>query len=235
MASTDATLAAWAPFPVDVSPRPVVFLDSRMRFGDGGFVDEPAKQAFLAGAVEADLALPDGVLQFLTPERRRTSQSPLRITAVAQVAASFRTDRGMRECPGYELTITGLRQPCLVLDPEQSFWWPRTAQQWADAPTGQFARIEADGRTMHVVAHGGYWTEFLGVDFVETPAAVLAQPRIRDRRPAGITAVPLVLVEGRVTGTLQAPLGHRVLLDERGVPASVVPVDAGAGHLIEYA
>jgi hypothetical protein len=117
------------------------------------------KEAFLAGAVEADVALPDGVLQLLTPERRRTSQSPLRITAAAQAAASFRTDRGMRECPGFEVTITGLHQPCVVLDPRQSFWWPRTAQQWADAPTGQFARIEADGRTMHVVAHGGYWTD----------------------------------------------------------------------------
>ncbi len=124
------------------------------------------KEAFLAGAVEADVALPDGVLQLLAPERRRTSQSPLRITAAAQVAASFRTDRGMRECPGFEVTITGLHQPCLVLDPRQSFWWPRTAQQWADAPTGQFARIEADGRTMHVVAHGGHWTEFIGVEFV---------------------------------------------------------------------
>jgi hypothetical protein len=58
------------------------------------------KEAFLAGAVGAEVALPDGVLRLLTPEHRRTSQSPLRITAAAQVAASFRTDRGMRECPG---------------------------------------------------------------------------------------------------------------------------------------
>jgi hypothetical protein len=37
-----------------------------------------------------------------------------------------------------------------------------------------------------------------------------------------------VLLEGRVTGTLQAQLGHRVLIDGRGIPASVVPVETGA-------
>ena len=87
---------------------------------------------------------------------------------------------------------------------------------------------------MHVVAYGGYWTEFLGVEFVETPGAVLAKPRTRDRRPDGVTAVPAVLVEGRVTGALHAPLGHRVLIDERGTPASVLPVETGAGHADAY-
>jgi hypothetical protein len=96
MTSIDAVLAGWAAFPVDISPRPIVVLDSRVRIGAKGFVNEPAKEAFLAGAFDVDVALPAGVRELIAPEPGRTSHAPLRITAVKQVAASFRTDRGTR-------------------------------------------------------------------------------------------------------------------------------------------
>jgi hypothetical protein len=222
-----AALAAWADFPVQQSPRPVVFLDERVRTGDQGFVDGAAKRAFLSGAIESSVALPRGVLDLLTAtdwDGPAPSLAPLRVESVRSVEAPFNTDRGPRRLPAFELLISGLAQPCAVLDPQLPLWWPRTAEQWLAEFAGD-AQLEADGRTLQIAAFGGYLTEFLGVEFVESETAVIAKPLTRERPVPEGTAIPAIGFVKHVTGTLPKPLGGRVLINHSAIPYCVTTVE----------
>jgi hypothetical protein len=222
--SDEAALARWAEFPVLQSPRPIVFLDERVRVGNEGFVDSEAKLAYLSGAVESMVALPDGVLDTLTDTNwngPRPDVPALRVESIHSVEASFRTDRGPRPLPAFELHITGMKQRCVFLSTEQQIWWPRTATEWAHRMPGGQATLEPDERILHVQANGGYLTEFLGVEFVESDTAVIAKPLTRERAIDAGTSVPLMLITGEVTGTLTNPLGGRVLIDSNATPYCV--------------
>jgi hypothetical protein len=215
----------WGDFPVRQSPRPVVFLDQRVRFGDLGFVDSDAKLAYLTGAVEAAVVLPDRVLEVLTDTRwegPRPGVRALRVESVQSVEAPFRTDRGPRRLPALELQITGLKQPCAVLSPQQPIWWPRTAKDWVRAAPGGEVKLEPDGRTLQVQVLGGCLTEFLGVEFVESDTAVIAKPLTSERLVDPLPAIPAVGISRTVIGTLMRPLGGRVLIDREATPQCVV-------------
>lgn len=217
-------LAEWADFPADATPRPIVFLDQPVRIGEGGFVDGESKRAYLAGAIEASVPLPSGVLDLLVGGRTSEEDaSPLQVTGVDALDAPFMTDRGPRDLSAYRVEMTGLRQPCMVLDPRISLLWP-PHRNWDLAAQRGRAEIEPDGMTLHVIAAGGVLTDFVQADFIERSAAVVAIPIRRERAlPPGTTAVPLVLIAKMITGTLASPLGNRVLIDTRGIPYAVVP------------
>src|SRR6202022_2591239 len=54
-------LKPWATFPVQASPRPIVFVDGPVSLSAGfGFPDGPAKEAFMNGAVDPPARLPTG-------------------------------------------------------------------------------------------------------------------------------------------------------------------------------
>ncbi len=132
----DAILDEWADFPVAESPRPVVLLDQRLRVGDAGFVDSDTKMAFLEGAVESMVALPAGVLDLFTKNRRPSTTTPIKIVGLEAVSAPFRTDRGLRQLPAFRIVLTGTRQPCIVLNPQTNIWWPRDGKPLPDLPAG---------------------------------------------------------------------------------------------------
>ncbi|MBE7195598.1 MAG: hypothetical protein INR66_24365 [Gordonia polyisoprenivorans] len=218
MSESAELFAPWVSFPVAGQPRPVIFLDGRVRIGAGGFTDGDAKVAFLNGAVDAKVPLPHTVLDLLRKDRS-TTPPRLVITAVHRVRADFLTDRGPRPLPAYELHTSGTRQPIHVLDPDTEIWWPRTPA--ASRPGNDGATIDDDDRTVHVLVVGSVLTEFLGCEFDESPFAVIARPITHERLVGPEEAIPAVGVGRTVTGRLTEPLGGRVMLDTRGTPMMV--------------
>ncbi len=220
-------LAAWADFPVSATPLADSADDGYAQIGPSGFMTGSAKLAFLAGAIDSRVELPNGVLALFTAHayHQPASHRPrITITAVRPTEAPFRTDRGPRWFPAYALDLDGTHEPVIVLDPATPVWWPK--HPTLDPITRTTARIEVDGLTLHVSAQGGLLTEFLGRKLTETETAVLAEPMTREarcpraRRPRG---------QGRqASDRAHRPLGARVLIDSDGLPIPVLPVRAPA-------
>jgi hypothetical protein len=185
-----------------------------------GFVDGNSKEAYLAGAVTADVDLPDGLLAFLAGGRHGHAERPLRAVGVRPVLASFLCDRGPRDLPAFAVEVTGMRQPCVVLDPSVEIWWP------ANGRFDQFhrcdrAEVEPDGTTVRYLAPGGQQTEFLGASLREFATYVVVSAMARQRPLKPGESDGLVLRHTWITGRLTAPLGDRVLLNEGGWPCVV--------------
>ena len=223
MTATVDALSAWADYPASSTPRPVVLVDGYVRVGSSGFVGGDAKLAFVAGAIDSQVEIPDGVRELLPPPAGGPpdrSGPRITVTAIRRSQATFLTDRGRRTLPTYAVAFDGTREPVQVLDPAVPVWWPK--RPTPDGIANGSATIEADGLTLHVPAMGGVLTEFLGCRFTESDTAVLAQPLTRERDAEG-AAVPAVGICVQVSGRLAGPLGPRVLVDTDGLPLAVLP------------
>ncbi|WP_029135503.1 hypothetical protein [Nakamurella lactea] len=213
--------ARFEEFPLTARPRPVILLEDPARIGDRGFVDADAKNAWLDGAIEPAVPLAAGILDLLTGGRRPDGDiTPLTITASSPVTQSFRCDRGGRRLPAYRLTITGMPQPVIVIDPTVDIWWPPTGALATTVQDSGWAYIADHGRTLQIPASGGFLTRFHGAEFDEHETYVVGRA-ITSRRTTTATAIPLSRIGTRVTGRLQNPLGDRVLLRSDGHPLGV--------------
>jgi hypothetical protein len=229
VAADAEALERWADFPVSATPRPLVLVDGYVHVQQAGFIDAPAKRAFLAGAVESSIDVPAAVLELLRDSPGDYDGPPLVVRGVRRSTAAFTTDRGARDLPAYELDIPGAIEPVIVLDPAFPVWWPPTPASEQPATFGP-ASIEDDDHTLHVPTGGGVLTEFLRCEFIETHTAVLARPVTSQRRAAPDTAIPLVMLIRPVTGRLGQPLGSRVLINHTGHPMTVLPIDHSANN-----
>jgi hypothetical protein len=217
----------WIGFPIDQKPRPVVLLDEPVQLGPG-FIDVDSKRAWLAGAVEATVPMPAGVLDLVTHRSvDRTSSRVLTISAVEVVEAEFFCDRGPRLLPAYRLSVTGLIDRCVVLDPAVDCWWPPRGQSRRHGTGGGQATVEDDDTTIHFPAFGGVLTDFLHAEFVEYDTCVVGQAATTERAAPPGTAIPAVGVGAHVTGHLAAPLAGRVLLNSTGDPIAVQRASKG--------
>lgn len=175
--------------------------------------------AALTGAIEAGVAIPDGVLDLIKGNGQGPRVAPIRVTEIESTTAAFMCDRGPRDLPAYRVALTGLNGHMTVLDPRVECWWP---------PPGQSrslylheATVEDDDRTVHFPAFGGVLTEFLKAEFVEHESYVIGRAITQERPASG--AVVLVGIQRSVTGTLATPLDGRVLVNEDGEPLAVTP------------
>jgi len=221
--------ATWREFPVARVPRPIVFLDSAVHIGDQGFVDGEAKEAWIMGAVKSEVALPDGVMDLILEGHSPSSAGPrpLAITDIQACEDTYRCDRGPRQMSAYRLSISGLNQPCTVIDPATEFWWPRHDDVGDVLGLGD-ATVAEDDVTIRFPAFGGVLTEFLRAEFVEYPTCVVGHAVTSQRDVPPGTAVPMVGIHSMVVGHLASPLGGRVLLHTDGSPLAVVPEDASS-------
>lgn len=218
-------LQRWQDFPVAQTPRPIVFLDSPVHLGDHGFIDNDAKTSWIAGAIETTVSLPDGLLNLITEGRpRKPAPRTLTITSVRPHEETFRCDRGPRRLPAYQLKVSGLVQPCTVIDPTTEFWWPRSADDPGHRHVDK-ASIEQDDRTLNFPAFGGILTVFHRAEFAEYPTCVVGHAVTSEKDAAPGTVIPTVGIRAMVTGHLDAPLDGRVLLHESGEPVAVLPVE----------
>jgi hypothetical protein len=229
MDTTAGVLDRWRNFPATANPRPIVLVDGYVRVQAAGFDDDAAKIAFHYGAVTAaaGVRVPASVLALLRGRGPGYPGPGLEIAAVETLDHPFRTDRGPALLPSYALTIPGARQPVIVLDPETPVWWP-PAPLANPAGDGGSALIDADQRTLHVIAGGSVLTDFLRCDLVETDTAVMALPITRERPLRPGESMALVRLLRPVTGRLARPLGGRIVITAAGDPVTVERTDLPA-------
>jgi len=217
-------LQRWQDFPIAQTPRPIVFLDLPVHLGDHGFIDNDAKTSWMAGAIETTVSLPDGLLNLITEGRpRKPAPRTLTITSVQPCEETFRCDRGPRRLPAYQIKVSGLQQPCTVIDPTIEFWWPRSADDQAYRHLDK-ATIEHDDRTLNYPALGGILTLFHRAEFAEFATCVVGHAVTSEKDVPPGTVIAGVGIRAMVKGHLDAPLDGRVLLHESGEPVAVLPV-----------
>jgi hypothetical protein len=213
--------AAWSEFPVAQVPRPIVFLDTPVHIGDRGFVDEDAKLAWSRGAIESEVAVPDGLMETILEGRSHSaSGGSLVISGVQQCEEMYWCDRGHRALPAYRLRVSGLAQECIVVDPTVEFWWPPRGEWHIYGPGN--ATVAADDVTVEFPAFGGALTEFHRAEFVEFPTCVVGHVVASERDAPPGRPVPAIGIVSKVIGLLNAPLEGRVLLFTDGTPVAVL-------------
>ena len=213
-----AGLEAWAGFPADLQPRPLVLLGSTVR--PGGFPDGQTKLAFHDGFIEAVPDFPASVLQILRRRPRARAGSPLLLTGATIDETEFVTDRGWQRLPAWRVRARDVPEPIWVLDPGTGdrCWQP--PGQDNDGWGRQEAALETDGRTltMSFVGSPQHYTSYPGARVLESGNAVALIPIRVELVTGPRTAVG---VTRQVTVTLERSLGNRVLLDEAGGPVMV--------------
>jgi hypothetical protein len=97
-------LRAWAGFPADREPRPLVLLCPAVRAAPFG-ADVRAKLAFVRGAIEAVPGFPTDILHVMRRHRQEAGPplDPLVVTTATFGTAEFLTDRGWRQLPAWEV------------------------------------------------------------------------------------------------------------------------------------
>ena len=219
-------LEAWAGFPADHEPRPLVLLGPAAR--PGGFPDGQTKMAFLRGAVQAAPGFPDAVLQVMRREPTEYAGPPLRLTKATLGTAEFATDRERQVLPAWRVRAKHVPEPIWVLDPAivQLTWQPPGLEpvSWQ----GTAATLDPDGCTLHMTFYGSPHVNYPDVEVLESGAAVALLPVPSPLRPGWYTALGQ---RREVTVTLDRALGPRILLDERGSPVMVTTGRPGADRV----
>jgi hypothetical protein len=210
--------ARWSEFPLDVQPRPLILLENRCRI-EGGFANSRAKEAWFDGAIELGEAPAQLRLYLPAPRDLDRPHQPLFVTAVAADSVPFRCDRGPRQLPALRLTVSELQGSCVILHPDVDVWWPRANE--AEGRSVGPATIEGDGVTVHIPAFGGVLTDFHRAEFEEHRTYVIGRAITSIRPVPPGTAIVAVGIRRMVTGRLQAPLGGRVLVTDKGQPMCV--------------
>jgi hypothetical protein len=221
-------LEAWAAFPADRDPRPVVLLDTIPAVRPSGiFPDEQKKQAFLHGAVKAVPGFPPPVLQALRSQRNDDYDGPpLLVTDATLTSAQYETDRGPRVLPTWVVQAQDVFHPIRVLDPalrSSGQVWEPSGRKRISGCRPQVV-LGADGRTLIMMFIGSphAYSDSSPVPILEQRSAVALAFRERLKpRPTGFYTLQGVLRE--VTAVLERPLGNRVLLDITGAPVIVTP------------
>jgi hypothetical protein len=249
-----AALAAWRDFPVHANPRPIVWfsLPNLIR----GFPNNDRKIAWACNKlVLADgLRMPGGIPPTATavwPSGTRATYraisasqafagiskpvdanpvdcpraQALVITTVRVGTAGFETDRGTAQMTAWLFDIAEGSYAYPALDP--SAYWNRGM----GTSGGIGGRLSSDGRTLTIGLVGGPDTPGpCGVDYSaaaaesETAVAVAVSSRTHG---GPNTICDLVGYGRKVVVQLAAPLGGRVLLDEKGNAGTACPENGG--------
>jgi hypothetical protein len=218
-------LQAWARFPADRAPRPLVLLSPAVQASTFPS-DGKAKLAFVRRLVEAAPGFPAEILQALRPCRQQAGPpvEPLLVTKATPGIAEFWTDRGRQELPAWNVHARGIPEPvCQVLDPgiSQQAWRPPGLEDHELYGDNGTAALGADGRTITLSFTGipRAFADYPRAEVLEAGSAVAIVPVPVDIGPPGLRAA--YGEKREVTTVLARPLGSRVLLDRRGRPALV--------------
>jgi hypothetical protein len=217
-------LRAWAGFPADRDPRPLVLLSPAVRAGP--FPDGKTKSAFVRGLAEAAPGFPAEVLQALRPHRQQAGPpvEPLLVTTAARGAAEFLTDRGQQQLPAWEVHAHGVPEPIWVLDPgtARQAWRPPGLEDHELTWDVSRAELGADERTVTLSFTGipREYADYPDAEVLEAGSAVAIVPVSVDIGPPGPRHAHAEQRE--VSAVLTKPLGPRVLLDGHGWPVLVL-------------
>lgn len=211
-------LQAWAGFPAERQPRPLILLSSAVQ--PGGFPNGQTKLAFHHGLIEAAPGFPTQVLQELRGQPQPWEGPPLLVTSATPGEREFTTDRGRQKLPAWCVWAQDVPEPIWVLDPATSrqSWQPpgQEFRYWQ----GQKALVGTDGRTLTLSFTGSpeSYTSYPEAQVLESGNAVAVIPIAKQLVTGWLPAVGQTR---QVAATLGRPLGNRVLLDGTGSPAMV--------------
>jgi hypothetical protein len=234
LAKLRSALQAWALFPEDATPRPLVLTSDSVAGPESGFATTELKEAFFTGLFIAPSSLPTGpreasgypvisaadALELMRAEGTSaqgapTQPPPLVISDVRFGSSSFETDRGAVTLPAWFFSFDGVQYPAAVLAvaPSAEFHAPA-----ATGGPGLSARLSADGRTVSIRFVGGPSGDgpcsvSYTVDQLESAHAVAVIVREMRRRSGG-NAVNCTSIgySREATIVLDAPLGNRPLV-----------------------
>lgn len=240
-----AALAKWNDFPANAHPRPIIlFGDAVEHIQPSGFsADPPRKLAWTCNklALGADVLLSTVPLSATTisaatawsqlmNERSANENkapecapmAPFMVTAARLTEAGFPTDRGTTQMAAwlFDVPEIGGYVGYVALE-ASSFWGGAVSAQ------GRGARVSGDGLTLKVpVGNPGtgpcdtQYTASVAESGVAVAVAVKGTPNAPADQPV---ACPAILRVGYISVALRAPLGGRVLLDEKGQVGMVCP------------
>jgi hypothetical protein len=243
-------LAKWANFPAGAKPRPIIaFGDTVEQIQSGGFPTNDRKIAWmcnkfvLAASVELSDTAPERAIaggapypaispaqaysQLMSARSGATSpqcasEQPFVISAVRWAMAGFPTDRGTTQMSAWLFDVPEVHGFIghAAIDPS-AFWGHGLAAG------GRGAHVSPDGRTLRVPVEnagpGPCDSEYTASTAESASAVAIAIRATPHSPPAGPVACPAILRLGDLVVTLKAPLGDRVLVDERGNPGMVCP------------
>jgi hypothetical protein len=215
-------LAKWVDFPVGAEQRPLVLTGPATLFR-GGFPSDGAKLAFLDGAIEPAVEVPEDVLRSLAP-RYVSGSGPLpgtlHVVDASRDEAHFDTDRGPRLLPAWRVRIGEVAEPFFVLDPDIARdSWSGGVSLWSDM------RATSDDDGLELIV------EFTGspARYTDYPSALVLEAVTA----VAIIPIPVELSSGyrtldgqsrTVQARLAGPLGARVAVDPgSGCAIPVVP------------
>jgi hypothetical protein len=244
-----AALQAWATFPVNASPRPLVLTTDPVSAPARGFRTVDAKEAFLSGAFTAPAVLPSGprhaagypvttaadAFALLRAEGTPAGgaprpPTPLVITGVRFGESSFGTDRGTRLLPAWLFSFEGgVQDPGAVVAIAESSRFTAPAESLHRSSVG--ARLDPDGRTATIMftgaapGHGPCTADYI-VDQLASHTAVAV--RVRETpRSDGASSEAVCPSVGYARGqdiVLGSALGDRVLVDATtNGPVAIAP------------
>ena len=243
-------LEAWAAFPADRAPRPVVLLDMIPPVYLVFHPDEQRRLALLHGAVEAVPGFPVPVMEAVRGQpgehagpplwgvrgqREDYAGQPLLLTGAVLGSFRYETDRGPRSLPAWDVQVDGIGHAIHVLDPALivSGQVREAAGRKRAGDHRPTVAVGADDRTLTMTYSGsGWWAAP-----EQPPARTLEQGNAValiftekvipiENTPPGRKGFRVRADVGRtrqVTAVLSRPLGDRVLLDATGRPVLVTP------------
>lgn len=233
-------LRAWAAFPVNALPRPLVVDPGSPEGPRGVSGDENTKLALLGGAFDRPAHLPAGpatadgypiisadqAFDLLHPHAGAIAGIRLTLTEARLGKASFGTDRGNRMLPAWLFSFARVEGPIPVLAVAPAArWFPsgltagRGGQPyWAGAVLGLDHRTLTASFIGAQSGNGSCGVRY-EVKLTESPTAVMVT---RISHPNDSTAVcTLMGFVPHASALLKAPLGARVLVDDLGYPMGV--------------
>jgi hypothetical protein len=239
-------LEAWAAFPADRDPRPVVLLDMIPPVHLVFSPQEQRRLALLHRAVDAVPGFPAPVLEAVRGQpgecagpplwgvrgqREDYAGPPLLLTGAVLGSFRYETDRGPRSLPAWDVQVDGIGHAIHVLDPaliaSGQVWEPAGRKRSEDhRPT---VTVGPDDRTLTMTYMGSGW--YAAPE--QPPARTLEQGNaaaliftekvkpIEKSTPGRRRYRADVGRTRQVTAVLSRPLGDRVLLDATGRPVLV--------------
>jgi hypothetical protein len=199
---------------------------------DGGFATGNAKTAFIQGAIEAAVGVPEEpvrLMQSAHAEMPRPRHVTLRVTAATLTQAEFATDRGSQRLPAWRVKAVDSLGPIWVLaEKARALCWspPEVPDGERIGPHMLLSAIVApDGRELTVEFIGGSKRlsryEAKSVESAVAVSVVPLESMTRQLPPGTWRTAEGHRREVRVT--LAEPLDGRVLVNLDGTPVLVHP------------
>ncbi len=233
-ASLDRALHAWAGFPVDRSPRPIVPLQGYVLNPDDGFTDQATKDAFDNGTIRPFASWPaapassmgyrivaaaEAFATLTTPTSGFVGDPPpLQTTGVQLGSGLFLTDRGWQLLPAWLFSFSGVQNPAKVLAVAPSAIYSAPVDRHGYSPSQLGVTLSRGGRRITANIAGwppgtGPCTADYAISVKESKQAVAVGLITHFHAPSGRVVCATVASLRHASALLTQPVGSRVVVD----------------------